>query len=167
MNKFKIGDKVKIKEKFWEIGSSIPFHPSVKKLAGRTLEVKSVYDTGYVFTKQDDSNDDTMWYWSKDWVELYIEPSKEITWDTLKWKDVLVDEDGGERMVLLIANDLVFISNYTNFDTHSVTRHKKELQDMGYKLKQPTPTPPEKLELTLDQIAKKFGVDVTNIKIKK
>jgi len=165
--KYKAGDKVKVKENFWEIESSIPFHHSVKKLAGRTLEVKSVYDTGYVSTKQDDSNDDTVWSWDKNWLELYTEPSKEITWDTLKWKDVVVEEDDGERMVLGVLNDLVFISLVDDFDDSGNWYHKKELQKKGFTIKQATPTPPEKLELTLDQIAEKFGVDVTNIKIKK
>ena len=165
MNKFKIGDKVKVKENFWEIESDdVSTADEMKKLVGRTLEVESVDSDGDVYTKQDDSKDDTEWSWDKNWLELYTEPSKEITWDTLKWKDVVVDENSDERMVLLVVNDLVFISKYTNFDTHSVTRHKKELQDMGYTIKQSTP---EKLELTLDQIAEKFGVDVTNIKIKK
>jgi len=167
MNKFKIGDKVKVKENFWEIESGMSTLDSMKKLAGRTLEVGSAESNGNVFTKQDDSNDDTSWYWDKDWLELYTEPSKEITWETLKWKDVVFDEDGDERMVLDVRNDLVDISYRTNFMTHHNTYHKQELQKFGYTIKQATPTPPEKLELTLDQIAEKFGVDVTNIKIKK
>ena len=162
-NLFKVNDKVKVKENFWEIESGIPFHPSVKKLAGRTLEVKSVYDTGYVDTKQDDSNNDTRWAWDKDWVEIY-RPT--ITWDNLKWKDVVIDKDGNERMVLDVRNDLVDLSYMDDFNGYFTTYHKKQLQNWGYTIKQTTPTP-EKLELTLDQIAEKFGVDVTNIKIKK
>ena len=159
---YKIGDKVK--ENFWEVGNVLYAHNRMKKLVGRTLEVKSLYDNGYVDTKQDDSKDDTRWTWDENWLELY---NPIITWETLKWKDVVVDVNGSERMVLLVANDLVFISNYTNFDTHSVTRHKKELQNLGYTIKQPTPPPVEKLELTLGQVVEKFVADITNIKIKK
>ena len=68
--KYKAGDKVKVKEKFWKIERDVYLNDSKKKLAGRTLEVKSVYDTGYVDTKQDDSNNDTRWAWDKDWVEM-------------------------------------------------------------------------------------------------
>ena len=192
----KTGDKVKIKEKFWEIESDIFTYSGMKKLAGRTLEVRSVYNSGIVRTKQDDSNDNTSWYWDKNWVELY-RPT--ITWDTLKWKDVMTDEDGDEYMVLGILNDMVLLSDYNDFEVSGGWFHKQKLQKWNYTIKQaiaPTPeteseafkkmvaevkrvseeqvekareaeTIVEKLELTLDQIAEKFGVDVTNIKIKK
>jgi len=163
MNKFKIGDKVKIKENFWEIESGVYANAYMKKLVGRTLEVEFVFDDGDVDTKQDDSNDNTNWSWDKNWIELYTE----ITWETLKWKDVVVDVNGIERMVLGVLNDVVFISYDESFYKASNSNHlKQELSDCGYTIKQPTP-PVEKLELTLDQIAEKFGVDVTNIKIKK
>lgn len=159
---YKIGDKVKVKENFWEIKSDIGFNDRMKKLAGRTLEVDSVNSSGIVFTKQDDSKDDTRWAWDKNWIEPY---NPTITWETLKWKDVLVDSDGKERMVLGVLNDLVFLSYYDDFEiAKSGINHKKELQTLGYTIKQATP---EKLELTLEQVAEKFGVDVTNIKIKK
>ena len=160
MNKFKVGDKIIVKENFWEIKSDIDATDNRKKLAGRTLEVEYIDSYGYVYTKQDDSNDDTVWGWDKNWLELY---NPTITWDTLKWKDVLVTEVG-ERMVLGVLNDLVFLSSYNDFNVTSSFYTKKELQKYGYTIKQPTP---EKLELTLDQVAEKFGVDVTNIKIKK
>jgi len=165
MNKFKIGDKVKVKENFWEIESDIDATDNRKKLAGRTLEVKFVFNDGDVYTKQDDSNDDTRWAWDKNWLELYTEPRKEITWETLKRKDVVFDVNGNERMVLDVRNDLVFISQDDSFyKASNFNYHRQELSDYGYTIKQATP---EKLELTLEQVAEKFGVDVTNIKIKK
>ena len=165
---YKIGDKIKVKEKFWEIESDVGFKDVMKKLAGRTLEVARVDSDEDVRTKQDDSNDDTSWTFDKNWVELYIEPSKEITWDNLKWKDVVVDENGREQLVLDVRNDLVFLSFIDNFDAYFRTTTKQELQKKwGYTLKQPTPPPVEKLELTLGQVVEKFVVDVTNIKIKK
>jgi len=161
MNKFKIGDKVKVKENFWEIESSVCANDNMEKLAGRTLEVEFVDSDGDVSTKQDDSKDDTEWTWDKDWLEIY---NPTITWDTLKWKDVVVFVDGRERMVLDVRNDLVDLSYFDDFESHSTIMTKQELQKNGFTLKQATP---EKLELTLDQIAEKYGVDVTNIKIKK
>jgi len=141
MKEFKIGDKVIVKKKFWKIKSNIYALDGMRKLAGRTLEVVFVNSNGDVRTKQDDSNDNTSWYWDKNWVELYTEPSKEITWETLKWKDVLVDYDGRERMVLGVLNDLVDVSCTDNFKMAYANFHKQELQNDGYTIKQATPTP--------------------------
>ena len=136
--KYKAGDKIKVKENFWEIQSKVYINDNMKKLAGRTLEVKSVYGYGDVHTKQDDSNDSTAWTWDKDWVEIY-RPT--ITWDNLKWKDVLIDKVGDERMVLRVENDLVDMSFADNFNKYLTTYHKEELQKNGYTIKQATPTP--------------------------
>ena len=160
MNKFKVGDKIKVKENFWEIKGNAGINDYIKKLAGRTLEVESLYKNGDVRTKEDDSKDDTVWAWDENWVELY---NTIITWDNLKWKDVVIDDGGDERMVLDVRNDLLDLSYFDDFDHHATIMTKQELQNRSYTIKQPTP---EKLELTLDQIAEKFGVDVTNIKIK-
>ena len=156
----KTGDKVKIKEKFWEIKSDVCTGANMRKLAGKTLEVASVYGNGFVGTKQDDSNDNTSWYWDKNWLELY-RPT--ITWDTLKWKDVVVDRDGDEQMVLGLLNDMLFLSDYNDFKSYDDWYHKQELQNEGYTIKQ---APVDKLELTLEQVAEKFGVEVGNLKIK-
>ena len=63
---------------------------------------------------------------------------KEITWDTLKWKDVVINNDGDERMVLDVRNDLVDISYPGNFEEHYSIFHKKQLQKAGYTIKQAT-----------------------------
>ena len=138
MKEFKAGDKIKVKEKFWkiEIGVDVSIHFDMKKLVGRTLEVESVYDDGDVNTKQDDSKDDTEWSWNEKWLELY---NPIITWETLKWKDVLVDYDGRERMVLGVLNDLVDVSCTDNFKMAYTNFHKQELQNDGYTIKQDTP----------------------------
>ena len=164
--KFKVGDKVKVKEKFWEIESDVYTNAfdGMKKLVGRTLEVSCVDANGNFSTKQDDSKDDTRWLWHKDWIELC---NSTITWETLKWKDVVVSGDGRERMVLDVRNDLVDLSYLDDFENHSTISTKQRLQKLGFTIKQATPTPPEKLELTLGQVVEKFVADVTNIKIKK
>jgi len=64
---------------------------------------------------------------------------KQITWDTLKWKDVVINRNGEESMVLGILNDLVDISYSGNFEKHLSTYHKKELQNIGFTIKQATP----------------------------
>jgi len=161
MTQFKVNDKVTVKEKFWEIESGVYANDNMKNLVGRTLEVKSVFNDGDVNTKEDDSNDDTSWTWDKNWLELYVAP--EITWDTLKWKDVVINEDGNERMVLGVLNDSILLSGCNDFNFAGALYHKKELQQMGYTIKQ---APVEKLELTLEQVAEKFGIEVGNLKIK-
>ena len=142
---YKTGDKVKVKENFWEIKSDVYDFDKMKKLVGRTLEVEYVYGVD-VHTKQDDSNDKTSWSWNKDWIELY-RPT--ITWDTLEWKDVVIDANGEERLVLDVRNDLVDISFSNDFDSFLATRHKKELQMFGYTIKQATPVeePKETIEV--------------------
>jgi len=164
MNKFKVGDKVTVKENFWEIKGDGGFVDKMKELVGRTLELDSVSSNGSVHTKQDDSYNDTVWAWHKDWLEPY---NPTITWETLKWKDVVVEEDGKERLVLDVRNDLVDLSYIDDFNRYFTTYHKQQLQDRGFTIKQPTPTIVEKLELTLEQMVDNFVVDVTNIKIKK
>jgi len=143
---YKIGDKVKVKEKFWEIESSDHVY-RMEILAGRTLEVEYIDSDGLVSTKQDDSKDDTRWSWDKNWVELY---NTTITWDTLKWKDVLVNRDGDEQTVLLIANDLVFLSESCDFKKITTVNHKKELQNLGYTIKQATPVEEPKETIEVD-----------------
>ena len=160
----KKGDKVKIKEKFWKIESGIIAFDSMKKLAGRTLEIKSVDSDGDFHTKQDDSNDDTRWDWDKNWLELIPR-----TIDDVQEDDLITDGDVFRR-VLGRAGKAVFLTyNWRKgeeertdaFDTYSI----QELKDKNFTIVNETP-PPEKLELTLEQVAEKFGVDVTNIKIK-
>jgi len=94
-------------------------------------------------------------------LELYVAPA--ITWDTLKWKDVVVDRDGEERLVLGVRNDLVDISPFHDFMKLCGSFHKVQLQQMGFTIKQ---APVDKLELTLEQVAEKFGFDLGKIKIK-
>ena len=65
--------------------------------------------------------------------------TKQITWDTLKWKDVLISDNGLEQMVLAVTNDLVDLSYFGDFEQYSHTYHKLELQNDGYTIKQATP----------------------------
>jgi len=165
MNKFKIGDKIIVKENFWEIKSDIDATDNRKKLAGRTLEVKFVFNDGDVYTKQDDSNDNTNWSWDKNWVEPALRTIDDVQ------EDDLITNGGISRRVLGRTGKAVF-TTYSwgkgegeqtgSCGTFSI----QELKGNNYTIVNETPTP-EKLELTLEQVAEKFGVDVTNIKIKK
>ena len=153
MNKFKAGDKVTVKENFWEIESGVYVYSGMKKLVGRILEVQSISSSGNFYTKQDDSNDNTSWAWDKNWLELY---NPIITWSnivsgnpvvsqgSIEAAELLTTSDvlnnfGGKRMVSLVANDLVFISKRNDFNVTETFYHKQELQNDGFTIKQATP----------------------------
>lgn len=96
---------------------------------------------------------------NKDDVELLPK-----SWDTLAKGDVVVDKDGGERTVLLVEGDVIGVS-CTNKPTKYLDAYtKQELIDAGYTIKN---AEEEVTELTIDQIAEKFGKPVDKIKIKK
>ena len=98
----------------------------------------------------------------------HLEPyDSTVTWDNLKWKDIVVGTEGDERMVLGVLNDLVFLSMPDDFCRACAYFHKVALQNSGYTIKQIVERKvAETVELTLDEVAKKFGVDVKNLKIK-
>ena len=161
MKKFKIGDKVKVKENFWEIQNGVNFNDNKKKLVGRTLEILFVYDNGDVSTKQDDSNDDTVWSWDKDWLEL----STEITWDNLKTGDAIIDKEGNRIIVLGVLTDLIIYSVSGAFNGKiNLSAYKKQyLQATGHTIQQTTPPEKPETKMTIAQIEEKLNI--TGLKI--
>jgi len=95
-----------------------------------------------------------------DWVELNALPKDEQTESAKQMggllKTLTYKETWAEYWNRASDSDKKWFQELPNFD------EKIWEEITGIKL-----TTPEKLELTLDQIAEKFGVDVTNIKIKK
>lgn len=89
---------------------------------------------------------------------------RELSWDTLFAGDVLQSRRGEYIIVLGILGELVFLSNFSNKEYAGGIYTKKELQDAGYTIKGTTK---ETLELSLEEVAEKFGVPVEQIKIKK
>lgn len=80
--------------------------------------------------------------------------------------DILLDEDGDERKVIDALPNSVLLSVYGDGDDLDTTGSwftPGELERDGLALKQDTPT--EVTELTLEDIAKLKGVDVSQIKI--
>jgi len=157
MTQFKVNDKVTVKagceHECAVLGDEVFDY----------LIINKIYDNGvYNYTAYHGGEKINNYYnyYTDDHLELYIAPV--ITWDTLKWKDVVVNKNGNERMVLLVGNDAVFLSD-TDFNVTNTWYLKKELQTYGYTIKQ---SPVDKLELTLEQVAEKFGVEVGNLKIK-
>jgi hypothetical protein len=87
-----------------------------------------------------------------------LDDNTEKTIDDVQYGDILVDPDGDERRVLGRLNELVFLSYYNNFDKPGDNYTITELKDGDFTLKQPSKEP-EVLEVTLEEVAKKFGVD--------
>ncbi len=106
------------------------------------------------------------WYYGffGDWF-LDLIPS-EITWDTLKVGDKLL-ADRHKFKVLAVLGTLVGVSTTFDHDCFGHWNTKQSLQTAGYTIVQPTPPPPSKTTLTMDEIAKKFEIDVKNLEIKK
>jgi len=66
-----------------------------------------------------------------------------------------------------ICGEVCFLSDFDDFKVFSGTRALSEIKDYGYTLvTDDEDTDPEVLELTLQDIADKFEVDVKTIKIK-
>jgi len=105
------------------------------------------------------------WILANDFTQCDVTNLKLVetkSWDTLAWKDILVNKDGDRRMVLGILNDLVFTSMYGNFQIFWGGFTKKELKDSGYTIENLTEDVVE--ELTMEQLCKELG---RTVKIKK
>jgi hypothetical protein len=83
------------------------------------------------------------------------------TIDDVEYGDILVDPDGDERRVLARINDVVLLSGYNDFDIYGDCYIINTIKNL-YTLKQPTPEP-KVLEVTLEEVAKKFGVNEIKI----
>jgi hypothetical protein len=101
--------------------------------------------------------------YSTEWKDCYegkfyiLDDNIEKTIDDVEYGDILVDPGGDERKVLARINDVVLLSGYNDFDIYGDCYIINTIKNL-YTLKQPTPEP-KILEVTLEEIAKKFGVD--------
>ncbi len=79
--------------------------------------------------------------------------------------DIVIDDDGDEQKILAVLatgeNPVYLLSDYNDFDEADDMQTAKELERKDYTF------PGEQTELTMDQIADKFGVSVEQLKIKK
>jgi len=98
---------------------------------------------------------------------LPYKPKKDIAdISTYEVGDIIVNEDGDTRKVLGICGETVIISNRSNYNIAADLYTVHEIKDTGYKFKEQEQEE-EIIELTLEDIAKLKGVDVSKIKIKK
>lgn len=85
---------------------------------------------------------------------------------TLEIGDVLVDRDGDERTILDVREKIIGLSNLSHGERYGNFYTKDDLDYYGCKLKE-QPEEDETVELTMDEIAEKFGIDVKKLKVKK
>ena len=79
------------------------------------------------------------------------------TWDSLSWKDIIIRGDERKRMVLDVRNDLVWLSNFNDFDEASIWRTKKQLQRLGYTIEGAVPAVEE---ITIEEAEARLGVKI-------
>lgn len=150
MRKFNVGDEVKIIAKVdddHEIGD-----------IGKIIRLPPRCPCDYVVAVPGKS--DNGWY-----DEDELEAAKRDL-HHLRSGDILLDDDGDERKVIDVLPNSVLLSVYgdgNDLDTAGSWFTPGELKRDGMTLKQDTPA--EVTELTLEDIAKLKGVDVSHIKI--
>lgn len=161
--KYKVGDKVMVKSPLTVNydGDKLYGDHYKRSYEGRVYEIEDITHGFYVINKN---------YFTDEMLEPAVK-----TLDNLEVGDVL-KHDGNYVKVQGITGNIVFISRsspYTDeadsftkaaFEDSFMFSSINELKRKGYKVKQPVE---EKLELTLKEIAEKFGKDVKDIKIKK
>lgn len=84
--------------------------------------------------------------------------------EDLQKGDVIVAPGGAEYTVIERLGDIVFTAGWGNNWGKTLVWNTTELKNRGYTIKQ---TEPEPTEISMQEVADKFGVDVSKLKIKK
>ena len=129
-----------------------------------------LFDTGEIITLKEDDNTDCPYFWKANKSRYsYINFSKlepvAKTVRDVQVGEVVIDKDAGdERMVLERGQNTVGLSSYSAFKEFGETMTLDDLEKY-YTLKAAPVV--EQTVLTMDQIAEKFGVEVSRLKITK
>lgn len=175
--KYKVGDKVLIRSdlKYGNDYGETYFNREMEKYCGKTLTVESVSNVGYTFLD--------LSYWN--WTDEMIERKIMFTKADLKTGDMVTYRNGDTRFVLLNTKDgdilidkhnrrcsfldcddnLIFGNSFSRMDIMAVRRLDTTHNffcDSGYEIIWKRP---EKLKLTLAEIAEKFGKSVDEIEV--
>ncbi len=138
-NKFKIGDKVEQIEGGWSTDSQDNGKEAiVKDIAEDHIEIKRIGE----------------WKYYSKWVNVKgfkLIPTLK-TWETLEKGDILIRIDDSPHEVAEIMGEIVFTLYSKN--RHVCIYTKELLRSYGYSIKQEE----QPLEVSLEEVAKKFGV---------
>ena len=158
MNKFKIGDVVKA------IDNNYTF---TNKALGWTGKVTKVREDGYFYadTISSEIKSDVGVSYGFLSPEHFALVKKEL--EDVEVGDILVDDEGKDRYVMAVNGRLVDLADYGyEADDSSQTMYYTmlELKKLGFTFKDQEP---EIMELSMDEVARKFGKQVSEIRIKK
>lgn len=152
--KFKAGQKVKV------VSNSDPCIKSKQLMVGKVCEIKFI-DNSDIYPYSVWNEDKSNWWW---FIESDLQ-AVERTLDDLEVGDILVNGDE-ERKVLGLLESLIFTSDNIDFDSASSTVWTvKQLKIHGWSLKQEE-QPEDTTEISIQEIADKFNIDVDKLRIK-
>lgn len=157
MTKFKVGDKIVPNDDKWTCLTADTIGASYAVITRITLLGSCCYD---LYNSRGEKISSCGFCQNDNNSKL-----KEKTMENLQKGDVLVDKDGYERTVVYAVDEIVFTAGPGD-ETSSRGVYPwslGELKHSGIHLKADETT----TELTMDEIADKFGLNVANLKIKK
>lgn len=144
--KVKVGDVVKVKEGF------------ACQFEGQKVKITSLNDDGdYADFELVDGNGEC-----SEGTE-YFEPIEFKA--PFQHNDLIGQSELSQYRVLGVAGEVVFLSGDIDISPNTIQRSLtcSELEDLGYKVLKGA----EDVEVSMDEIAEKFGVDVNRLKVKK
>jgi hypothetical protein len=160
MNKFKVGDVVKA---ISESGEPYNWTSTDHKWVGK---VTDVHGTGNfrAQTISSEINSDIGGSYGSLNPEHFALVKKEL--EDVEVGDILVDDEGGEHFVMGVAGKMVWLSEHgvEGYASDTECYAMLELKDEGYTFKDQEP---EIMEISMDEVAKKFGKSASESRIKK
>jgi len=154
--KYKVGDVLKIKE------DSLEECGRARISKATHIQITEVGDENYGYdVLKDGEKVDVCWNCFKD--EHLAQVEKRLEYGYCDIGDIVIDA-GGQEIIILDTRKLLFdYSSLDNADTHVGTFTYKEAIANDWKIKQEQE---EMIEMTLEEVAKLRGVDVSKLRIK-
>jgi hypothetical protein len=150
--KFKVGDKV-----MWD---------DRPETASTITKVVPDDDFNYLYTVDKyRKNSGFFEEFTEDYLQLVEPKEKRLEYGYCEIRDIIVDKDGDERMILDVRERLVSVSPRNNFTTYGSTFTYEQIEVSSYTVKQDTPQN-DIVELTLEEIAELKGISVDKLRIK-
>jgi len=138
----------------------------------RVIEENSEFDLGEIITLESDDGSNYPFFWKKDKSDFWsiffsdLEPVAKTVRDAQVGDVVVGKTNGSEYMVLERWQNTVKFSQRNNFKKSLGNYHFDELEK-NYTLKDAPEVVDDKTILTMNEIAEKFGIEVSTLKIAK
>jgi len=127
--------------------------------------------TGEIISLKQDDGTENPFFWNEDWSEYHcmyfsnLEPYLKTIRDAQVGDVVVGNSSGFEYLVLERGKNTVLLSSADNFKRAQSDYTFDQLEE-GYTLKD-APVVADNVVLTMNEIAEKFGIDVSTLKIAK